>query len=93
MCAVLLVAAAACSEASTSTTVLTGPNGERWDAQEMVGNCFLWETRIEDAPCSDPSSSKAIFVGHSDAECPAESIGSWTWPAQGPNPSVVVCFA
>jgi hypothetical protein len=78
---------------SPSTTVMTGPDGERWDAQAMVGHCFTTTAvTIDDVPCSALGAREAIHVGHSERECPARATGAWTWPAQGPNPTIVVCF-
>lgn len=85
-----------CASTPRSTTVLTGPEGERWDAQALVGQCILggqgsgW-SRVIEVPCSEPGALRVLNVVNEHSDCHPDTIQTHLWPAQGPDPNVVVC--
>jgi hypothetical protein len=92
---VAVVLAAGCTV--SSTTMLTGPNGERWDAKNLEGACLDGSQangpgRVREVNCSAPTAVRVVRVTNSIAECPASAVGAFTWPAKGPDPTVVLCF-
>lgn len=92
----VLIASAACASNSSSTTVLTGPEGQRWDAQALVGECILEQqesgwARVIEVSCGDPGALRVLEVVNDHRDCHPATIYTHLWPAQGPDPNVVVC--
>jgi hypothetical protein len=88
---VLLLLASACG--TNSTTVMTGPGGEQWDAQTMVGHCFTTDNGIQGSSCDATNAAEAIHVGHSENDCPSHTTDTYTWPPQSGDPGIVVCLS
>ena len=92
----VLITLAACASETSSTTVLTGPEGQRWDAQALVGQCILEQqesgwARVIEIPCGDPGALRVLNVVNDQSDCHPDTIYAHLWPAQGPDPKVVVC--
>lgn len=91
-----LSALVACASASSSSTVLTGPEGQRWDAQALVDQCILEQqgsgwAQVVEVSCGDPGALRVLNVVNDHSDCHPDTIYAHLWPAQGPDPNVVVC--
>ena len=85
-----------CAAGASSTTVVTGPEGQRWDAQALVGECIQGQqgsgwTRVVEASCTDPGAVRVLNVVNDHRDCHPDTSFTHLWPAQGPDPNVVVC--
>jgi len=94
--AVVLAMSVACAAGSSSTTVLTGPERQRWDAQSLVGACIEHQdgggwAQVVEVPCDHPRALEVLNVVNDPRDCHPDTVYSHTWPAQGPDPNVVVC--
>lgn len=92
----VLLTLATCASGTSSATVLTGPRANWWSAQALVGQCILEQqgsgwARVVEVSCGDPGALHVLNVVNDHSDCHPDTSYTHLWPAQGPDPNVVVC--